>query len=297
MRLVKRSVNQDDPGTYHLFYADAEGHPGSDLTFFPYPQGRRSRPGVGVTNEVILGIPPGSLPYWRGRLTAAGVSVDSADRFGEPTLAFRDPHGLHVALSESPRLLERDFTAWVKSPVPQEHQIRGIHSVRLLVAQAGPTTHVATAVLGMRAVGADGEWHRFEGSDPASGYLEVRADARAPHATGGIGSVHHIAWRVKDDEQQAAVREVVERAGLGPTPVIDRFWFHSVYFREPGGILFELATDGPGFGVDEDLLTLGESLVLPPWLEKHRSQIESVLQPLTLPHQARLAVDGPASAP
>ncbi|HET6403402.1 MAG TPA: ring-cleaving dioxygenase [Candidatus Thermoplasmatota archaeon] len=295
MRLVKRSVNQDDPATYHLFYADAEGHPGSDLTFFPYPQGRRARRGAGVTNEVVLGVPPGSLGWWKERLDAAGVRSERSDRFGEPTLAFRDPHGLHLALSESQRLLERPFAAWDKSSVPPEHQVRGIHAVRLLVHEAEPTVDVATGALGMRFAGHDGEWARYEGKDPASGYLEVRAQPDAPRASGGIGSVHHVAWRVADDAEEAEVRAQVTEAGLDPTPVIDRFWFKSVYFREPGGILFELATDGPGFGVDEDILTLGESLVLPPWLEAARPQIERALAPLSLPHLEKERV-APAAA-
>lgn len=294
MRLVKTSVNQDDPGTYHLFYSDAVGHPGSDLTFFPYPDGRRARTGAGTTNEVILGIPPGSLAYWEARLKDAGVQVDRADRFDEPTIAFRDPHGLHLALSESPRLLEREFAAWSQSKVPQEHQIRGIHAVRLLVYDAAPTVDVATDALGMTIVEKDGKWTRYQGKDPASGYLEIRAQEDAPHAHGGIGSVHHVAWRVNDDAEEALVRDQVSGIGLDPTPVIDRFYFRSVYFREPGGILFELATDGPGFGVDEDLLTLGESLVLPPWLEPARSQIERVLRPLSLPHLPKKQAPTPA---
>lgn len=286
MRLVKRSVNQDDPGTYHLFYADAEGHPGSDLTFFPWPGGAPGRNGAGMVNEVVLAVPPGSIDHWSARLASHGVDARAETRYGEATLAFRDPHGLHVALAQTPRANERSFTPWERSPVPVQHQIRGIHSVRVVEARGDATLALATKVLGMREAGSDAGWTRFEGRDPASGFLEVRVDPAAPRSVGGVGTVHHVAWRVRDDAEEAALQDAVRRAGVGTTPVIDRFWFRSVYFREPGGVLFELATDGPGFGVDEPFETLGERLVLPPWLEEHRVAIEAGLDPLRLPHEA-----------
>ncbi|HWH08701.1 MAG TPA: ring-cleaving dioxygenase, partial [Candidatus Thermoplasmatota archaeon] len=274
MRLVKRSVNQDDPGTYHLFYADAEGHPGSDLTFFPWPGMGEGRRGTGLVDEVVLAVQPESLAYWRTRLEAEGVRVEAGpDRFGEPTLAFEDVHGLRLAISGTPRARERPFAAWTRSPVPAQHQVRGIHAVRLAEAAGQATRDLATRVLGMRHVGQDGRWDRFEGRDPWSGHLEVADLPGLPRGQWGVGKVHHVAWRVRDDPEQAAVQEAVRAAGVSTTPVIDRFWFHSVYFREPGGVLFELATDGPGFGVDEPLERLGERLVLPPWLEEHRAAI------------------------
>lgn len=284
MRLVKRSVNQDDPATYHLFYADADGRPGSDLTFFPWPRGAPGANGAGLVNEVALAIPPGSLPFWRARLRASGARMREApERFGEASVAFHDPHALRVALVESDSAAERPFTPWARSAVPSEHQIRGIHGVGVVEHRVEPTAAFATNVLGMRHVASDDGWERFAGVDAWSGHLDVRSEPERPRGAWGVGTVHHVAWRVADDAEQLAVREAVVKARLSPTPVIDRFWFHSVYFREPGGVLFELATDGPGFTVDEPRESLGEKLVLPPWLEREREAIEAVLPPLRLP--------------
>ncbi len=290
MRLVKRSVNQDDPGTYHLFYADAEGHPGSDITFFPWPRMGPGRKGTGLTNEVIFAVPPESLSFWRDRLTSLGVAITSEEaRFGEPTLVFDDPHGLTLGLTASPRALARDFTPWDVSPIPVEHQIRGIHAVRAIEFAAAPTTTFAETALGMESAGTDGDWERFAGADEASGFLDVCARPSLPTGAWGVGTVHHVAWRVPDDETQGVFRGKIAEAGASVTPVIDRFWFHSIYFREPGGVLFEVATDGPGFGVDEDFETLGEHLVLPPWLEPQRAAIEAALPPIELPHEGARA--------
>ncbi len=293
MRLVKRSVNQDDPGTYHLFYADAEGHPGTDITFFPFPNSPPGQDGAGLVNEVALQVPPGSLPHWRERLQDHGVKTETTERFGDPTLTFSDPHGLHLALVETPHALERPFTPWERGPVPREHQVRGIHSVRILEHDLEPTLDLSTGVLGMEQVGTDGDWRRYRGRDAWSGFLEVRSDPDAPRGRVGRGSVHHVAWRVRDDDEQEALRQGVADAGLRPTEVIERFWFRSVYFREPGRVLFELATDGPGFLVDEPVESLGERLTLPPWLEEHRDRIEAVLPTLQLPYDEAAADTAP----
>lgn len=285
MRLVKRSVNQDDPGTYHLFYADGGAHPGADLTFFPWPDGAPGRLGTGLVHEVGLAVPPGTLDAWAKRLDANGVTTRRLERFGEPTLAFVDTHGLPLSLTATPRALERPFDAWSKSPVESGMQVRGIHAARIVDARREPTGAFASAALGMRLVAEEDGWARYVGRDAWSGFMDVRADASAPRGSWGVGTVHHVAWRVKDDAEQLAVRDAVLRAGASPTGVIDRFWFHSVYFREPGGVLFELATDGPGFGVDEPMGTLGEALVLPPWLEPQRASIEAALPPIRLPHE------------
>lgn len=287
MRLVKRSVNQDAPRRYHLFYADGEGHPGADLTFFPLPNGTPGRDGTSQATEVVLAVPPDSLAYWNARLNARGVDTQTAgERFGEPTLTFHDPHGLHLALAETPLVVERPFTPWHESTVPAEHQVRGIHAVRLLEQDAEPTIQLARNALGMHLVDRAGGWDRYAGTDLWSGFLEVRSEPAAPRGTPGIGTVHHVAWRVADDAHQAAVRARVMEADLDPTQVIDRFYFRSVYFREPGGVLFELATDGPGFAIDEPADALGETLVLPPWLEPHREAIEASLPDIQLPHLA-----------
>jgi glyoxalase family protein len=281
MRLVKRSVNQDDPGTYHLFYADAEGHPGSDLTFFPWSDLAPPRLGHGLAVEVSLEAPRGSLDWWAERLAKYGVKPHGVDvRFGQRALPFTDPHGLRVALIEDPA--PRSFTPWEESPVPAERQLRGLHGARLWESDPALTSAFLTEVMGFRELATENGWTRY-GFEDAAGSVDVRESPEARRGMWGVGAIHHLAWRVPDDEHQLAMRERVEKAGGQATPVIDRFWFRSVYFREPGGVLFEIATDGPGFAVDEDPARLGETLVLPPWLEQARGQIERQLPELRMP--------------
>ncbi len=285
LRLVKKSVNQDDPGTYHLFYADAAGHPGTDITFFPWADLAPRRDGYGLSTEVGLAIPPGSLDFWSERLTTRGVAVGEPEtRFGVRVLPLSDPHGLRLALTESESSLGRPFSAWERSPIPEQHQIRGLESARLLERDLEETVAFLHDGLGFREIAQENGWQRYGLGEGHSGqYLDLRAAPNERRGAWGTGSVHHLAWRVVDDAEELVTREQVLRAGAQPTPVIDRFWFKSVYFREPGGVLFELATDGPGFAVDEAAETLGESLVLPPWLEPNRDAIEAVLPKLTPP--------------
>lgn len=283
MRLVKKSVNQDDPGTYHLFYADAEGHPGTDLTFFPWANMPRGRKGAGLSVEVPLAVPSGSLGYWTERLQRHAVQVAQLEtRFGEPSLPFQDPHGLELALVETddPRL----FTPWDGSPVPPEYQIRGLHAARLWERNLDTTAHFLTQALGFKQLGAEEGWVRFGVEGGGSGNIvDVHEVPEARLGQWGVGSVHHIAWRVTDEAEELAMRGQVIEAGGHPTAVIDRFWFKSVYFREPGGVLFEIATDGPGFSLDENPEHLGQQLILPPWLEPDRSKIEAALPVLISP--------------
>ncbi|MFL6527431.1 MAG: ring-cleaving dioxygenase [Chthoniobacterales bacterium] len=285
MRLVKKSVNQDDPGTYHLFYADAVGSPGSDLTFFPWSEMAPSRQGWGLSTEVSLVVPPDSLTFWSDRLNRYQVTPAAAEeRFGRRVLPFRDVHGLGVALVESADATNRSFEPWEGSPVPIEHQIRGLESARLVERDLVTTTRFLTETMKFHEIGTENGWHRYGVGGGSSGrYLDVREEPTAPRGAWGTGSIHHLAWRVDDEAHQLNVRDQVIGGGAHPTPVIDRFWFKSVYFKEPGGVLFELATDGPGFAVDEDPKHLGEVLVLPPWLEKNRGEIESVLPRLKPP--------------
>ncbi len=285
MRLVKKSVNQDDPGTYHLFYADAEGHPGTDLTFFPWAQLAPHRDGYGLSTEVSLAVPPGSLGFWSARLARYGTKILSPERrFGQHVLPFIDPHGLPLALIESESSLGRPFTPWEQSPIPVEHQIRGLESARMVERDLAETISFLVDSLGFRKVAEEGNWQRYGLGQGSSGqYVDLQALPEARRGAWGTGSVHHIAWRVTDEAHQLEVREAASRGGAQPTPVIDRFWFKSVYFREPGGVLFELATDGPGFHVDEAMSSLGETLVLPPWLETDRPAIEAVLPKLEPP--------------
>ncbi|MEO8288493.1 MAG: ring-cleaving dioxygenase [Chloroflexota bacterium] len=284
MRLVKKSVNQDDPGTYHLFYADAEGHPGTDLTFFPWAHMPRGRKGAGLSVEVALAVPTGSLEYWSERLASHNVEMSAIEtRFNERALPFQDPHGMELALAEtsSPRL----FTPWDRSPVPEEYQIRGLHSARLWERSLDTTANFLTDVLGFERLGSEGDWVRFGVRGGGSGmFIEIQEMPGERLGQWGVGSVHHIAWRVPDNAEELAMRQQVIAGGGHPTEVIDRFWFKSVYFREPGGVLFELATDGPGFAIDEHQDNLGEQLILPPWLEGYRASIEAALPVLTPPH-------------
>ena len=285
MRLVKKSVNQDDPKTYHLFYADATGSPGTDLTFFPWDMTAPPREGHGLSVEVSLAVPAGSLGFWGERLSRYGARLFPIEtRFGLSALPLLDPHGLRVALVEGAGESQRSFAAWEGSPVAVERQVRGLEGARLWERDLGRTTAFLMETLGFREIGIDDGWHRFGVGAGGSGeYVDIRETPGAPRGAWGNGTVHHLAWRVDDEARQLEARERVEHAGRRPTPVIDRFWFKSVYFLEPGGVLFELATDGPGFGVDEDLAHLGEKLVLPPWLEPRRAAIESALPGLVPP--------------
>lgn len=287
MRLVKKSVNQDAPDVYHLFYADGVGSPGTDLTFFPFPGARPGRIGVGMTVEVPFAVPTGSLSYWQERLIDHSVPVGAVEtRFGEATLPFTDPHGLMLALVETDD--PRQFVPWADSPVPPEHQLRGMHTVRLWERSLRATEALMTGRMGFTFVAEDDGWRRYAVDGGGSGkYVDIRELPQQRTGLSGAGTVHHVAFRVADTPEEMAVRGQVQDAGMQPTPQIDRFWFSSVYFREPGGVLFELATDGPGFDRDEDMAHLGERLILPPWLEQYRSQIESVLPPLTMPHVPR----------
>ncbi|HET9425030.1 MAG TPA: ring-cleaving dioxygenase [Gemmatimonadaceae bacterium] len=280
MRLVKKSVNQDSPDTYHLFFADGDAHPGTDLTFFPWPGMPRGRDGTGLAAEVSLAVPAGSLDYWVARLKESFVAIDPVEtRRGARALPLSDPHGLRLALVETTDA--REFTPWAKSPVPADRQIVGLHAVRLNERDLRLCESFLTQVLGFTNMGEEGGWHRFGIAGGGSGaHLEIREQPDVPRGQWGVGSMHHVAWRVPDEATELAVRERVALAHRRPTEVIDRFWFKSVYFLEPGGVLFELATDGPGFGVDEEMEALGERLVLPPWLEPNRGEIEKALPKL-----------------
>jgi glyoxalase family protein len=283
LRLVKKSVNQDAPDTYHLFYADSVGTPGTDLTFFPWPQMDPAIPGVGSAVEVSFAVAPNSLSFWRERLELVHAPVGAIEtRFGERVLPFKDPHGLPLALVETTQ--ERPFSAWAESPVPMSFQLRGMHAVRLWERNLNDTEALLTQVLGFAPLGAEDGWHRYGVEGGESGKLvEVKELPRGRRGQWGTGGVHHVAWRVHDIAEQKALREMILQAGSRPTERIDRFWFESVYFKEPGGVLFELATDGPGFARDEDAAHLGERLILPPWLEPHRNEIEDVLPALEMP--------------
>ena len=286
MRLVKRSVNQDAPDTYHLFYADAEGRPGTDLTFFPWPGMPAARAGIGLTMEVDLAVPSGSLGYWADRLEKNGVKIgEPVTRFGERTLTATDPHGLPIALVETDS--REDFAPWAASPVAESRQVRGLHGVRVWERDLAPTTQFISGSLGFTAFGEEDGWTRYQVAGGGSGrVIDLAPRPNVARGAWGVGGVHHVAWRAPDDSIQQTLREQAHAAGRRPTPVIDRFWFKSVYFTEPGGVLFEIATDGPGFGIDEDMTSLGDRLILPPWMEPQRTEIEMGLPPLRVAKEA-----------
>jgi glyoxalase family protein len=242
------------------------------------PRGRR---GVGLTNEVSLAVPTGSLDFWAARFTELGVKTGAREtRFGEKVLPFFDPDDLAVTLTETSD--RRDFTPWSASPVPTQHQVIGLHSVRILERDLAPTIRFLTTGLGFALAGEESGWQRYALGSAGSGrVLDLQEVPNGQRGGWGPGAVHHIAWRVPDDAAQRTVHDEVRSAGGHPTEVIDRFWFKSVYFKEPGGALFEVATDGPGFAVDESADTLGERLILPPWLEPSRDGIEHALPALT----------------
>jgi glyoxalase family protein len=278
-RLIKKTVNFDDPGTYHLYYGDRTGRPGTALTFFPFAGIRRGRAGAGAVTETAYSIPVGSLGWWERRLTEHGVPTSRGERFGEAFLAFTDPDGMGLALIEADEPME--ISAWPESPVPAEHELRGFHSVTGLVHAFEGTERTLTQQLGYRLVSEEGNRRRYETGPGGPGtFFDIVTDPAAAPARPGAGVIHHVAFATPDDANQADVREALVQDGYGVSGVRDRQYFHSIYFQEPNGILFEVATEGPGFLIDEPVDALGQSLKLPPQYEAYRDKIEANLPPL-----------------
>jgi catechol 2,3-dioxygenase-like lactoylglutathione lyase family enzyme len=282
LRLVKLTVNFDDPGTYHLYFGDETGRPGSILTFFPWPDGRRGRQGTGQVGTVSLAIPPASLGWWIERLLQHGISYNGPTRrFDEQVLAFSDPDGLLLELVATPRV-ER-VEPWRDGPVPAEHAVRGIHGVTIWEDGHRGTAEFLTRFMGMREVGEEGNRVRLESATEGAGtVVDLRRIPGFWSGADGVGTVHHVAFRAVSDQAQLERRGQIEAAGFSITPVVDRQYFHSVYFREPGGVLFEIATDPPGFTLDEAPAELGTHLQLPAVYEPMRERIERSLPPLRL---------------
>ena len=286
LRLVKLTINFDDPGSYHLYYGDEYGHPGSIITFFPWPGGRPGRQGTGQVGTVSLAIVPESLGFWIERLLAQGIRYEGpARRFDEQVLSFKDPDGLLVELVAT--LRAAGTPSWPDGPIPVDHTIRGSHGITIWEDGDTGSTDFLTRTMGFQPVGEEGNTIRLQSADVGVGtVVDLR---RAPgfwRGAGGVGTVHHVAFRAPNDQVQLDKRADIERQGMDITPVIDRQYFHSVYFREPGGVLFEIATDPPGFTIDEPLAELGTQLKLPPMYEANRPEIERALPPLRLPHAA-----------
>ncbi len=282
LRLVKKTVNFDDPGTYHLYYGDGAAAPGSIMTFFPWAAAPNGRIGSGQLTVTSFSSPAASLGYWTERLVEAGVRFERPeDRFGETVLRFSDSDGLRVELVAAP---DDRRGGWSGSLVPPEHALRGLHHVTLLSLDPAGTTRLLTETLGFRqASEAEGRTRLEAGEGGPGNTVDVSGGAEFPSGSTGVGTVHHVAFRVPDEETQHEVREKVAALGYNVTPVLDRNYFRSIYFREPGGVLFEIATDRPGFAADEDPEHLGEQLKLPPWLESRREELEGVLEPLSVP--------------
>jgi glyoxalase family protein len=281
LRLVKRTVNFDDPSAHHLYYGDRIGSPGSILTFFAWEGAHPGRLGLGQAVEIAFRIPQGSLGWWTQRLLEAGIKFDAPEkRFGDTVIGFRDPDGIRVELVASARPLG-GIEPWSTSEIPDEHAIRGFDGITLWLDDGAPTAAILTGVLGYRAAGQEGTRRRFhaEGDAPAA-IVDIRS---APGFLGGrmgTGTIHHIAFRAADDAAQAAMVRALADAGGRATEQLDRNYFRSVYFREPGGVIFEIATDEPGFSIDENVEDLGSSLKLPPQYEPQRAAIEAALPPL-----------------
>ena len=281
MRLVKRTVNFDDPGTYHFYYGDRSGRPGTILTFFPWPGAARGKHGTGQVTVTSFAVPQGSLEYWAERAKQFGFEAESLEpRFGERVLRVLDTDGLAIELIDS-------------APASSDTGIQIIGSATLAEANPARTPELLTGTLGFREVAREGDRIRLEAGEGGPGSIvDVTADPAAKRGLGGAGTVHHIAFRTPDDEHQLRWSEILMREGRQVSPVMDRNYFHSIYFREPGGILFEIATDPPGFMIDEPEESLGTALKLPPEYESMRQRIEDTLPRIELPHSDRELVAG-----
>lgn len=280
LRLVKKTVNFDDPGTYHLYFGDELGRPGTILTFFPWPGARRGSRGVGQATVTAFLVPTGALGFWQERLQGAGVPVDDpVARLDEDVLTFLDPDGLKLELVAHPRAAELGVSGG--GPVSAPNAIRGFHSVTLEQRDLEATAGFLQQTMGFEQAAEAGNRYRFEVPTRGLGSIvDVLHNPSGSHGNIAAGSVHHVAWRVAGDAEERSWRDELLAAGHQVSPVMDRRYFHSIYFREPGGVLFEIATDPPGFGVDESIEDLGSGLMLPPWLEEHREKIQQHLPAL-----------------
>jgi glyoxalase family protein len=283
LRLVKLTVNFDDPTTYHLYYGDGQGHPGTILTFFPWPGAPRGHIGTGQLSATAFTVPKESLPYWRERLEKYRTVCESArSDFGEEILLLRDPDGLQLELV--PAHNPASDWLWVHGRIPPEHAIRGLHHVTLLERGYERTASLLTDILGFSQVEKHGNRFRYTvAKGVPSTIVDVVCTPEGRPGRVAVGTVHHVAWRTASDPEQVQWRDSLNERQYDVTPIIDRQYFRSIYFREPGGALFEIATDSPGFAIDETVECLGTSLKLPPWLESARPQLKQSLPPVKLP--------------
>lgn len=275
LRLVKQTVNFDDPGTYHLYFGNEGGKPGTIITFFPWANARQGKIGdgqVGVTSYVV---PKGAMSFWEKRLAKFGVPATKMERFGEQYLEFDDPHGLHIEIVERE---EGEKNTWQTGEINSDVAIKGFGGATLLSVRPDETAQLLENVMGLQKVGQEGDFIRFQSSADIGNIIDLKLTTIG-RGQMGVGTVHHIAWRAKDDEDQLEWQKYVADSGYGVTAVRDRNYFNAIYFKEHGEILFEIATDPPGFAHDESLETMGEKLMLPEQYETHRDQIERALIP------------------
>jgi glyoxalase family protein len=275
LRMVKKTVNFDDPSTYHFYYGNEEGTPGTILTFFPWEGIGPGKNGVGMATQIGYSVPTGSLDNWAGRFQEFGVSMgEQAERFGETYLPFTDPDGLSIALIQHPD----ERPAWETGEVKAEMATQGFHSVTLTLQKIDATASVLTDIFGYRLLAQEGNRYRFvTDAIPTASIVDLLEEPAGMVGRNAAGTNHHVAFRVADDTVQMEFREKILSKGLQITPKIDRDYFFSLYFREPGGVLFEIATDNPGFTVDEPLAELGSGLMLPKQYETSRAKIEKAL--------------------
>lgn len=281
LRLVKRTVNFDDPGTYHLYFGDERGSPGTVITFFPWPSEFKGRFGPGQVETTVFAAPSGSLPFWEERLRKLGVDAAKRKRFGEAYLSFTDPAGLKLELFERTGGKRSD---WTPGTINGDVAIQGLSGAVLRSSAPQETAAVLERLFGLNPIGQEGDSLRFmtEAPEGLGDCIELKLTPGGCTGFNAVGTVHHIAWRAEDTEQQKRWQQAVRDQLLLPTRIMERNYFQSIYFREPGGILFEIATDAPGFAIDEEPDRLGERLMLPSWLEPQREELEERLPQLTL---------------
>ncbi len=285
LRLVKLTVNFDDPGTYHFYFGNGGGEPGSILTFFPFVHAAPGRAGPGMAAATAVAVPEDSHDNWIDRLAAAAHDFDGpAERFGDRVVTLRDPDGLRLELVGA---VAAGDAGWDGGPASAEHAIRRLHGVALCVEAPERTRRLLTETFGYEVVGEEAGRVRLRPQGGAAGSVDLACEPDRLRGRMGAGSVHHVAFRARDEAEQHAWREEIAALGFNVTPVLDRQYFRSIYFREPGGVLFEIATDPPGFAIDEPADALGTGLKLPAWLEPRRQAIEAGLPPVRLPGGAR----------
>ncbi|QVY61161.1 ring-cleaving dioxygenase [Cytobacillus gottheilii] len=276
LRLVKKTINFDDPGTYHLYFGDQNGNPGTIITFFPWANAYPGKIGDGQVGVTSYAVPAEALPFWEERFARLGISFEKTERFGEEIIAFTDPHGLKLELVER---ASGELNQWGESGVPADKAIKGFAGAIFFSAYPLKTAEVLEEVMGLEKVAENDEYIRFQSSAEIGNIVDVKKVSTGKGRM-GVGMVHHIAWRAQDDEDQLDWKQYIENKGLGVTPVQDRNYFNAIYFREYGEILFEIATDPPGFAHDESLETMGTELKLPEQYEQYRSKLEQSLIPI-----------------